>query len=117
LRSAIATRDALVAKQFGPEYQPLVRAKLDVTNAQAALVAARSNVIESVKNDYNAAVQEERSMSAQVEEAKNSQMDINRKGVDYGKLQRQADSTRAALNTLITQQKELSVIANSKENN
>jgi capsular exopolysaccharide synthesis family protein len=117
LRTAIATRDGLKAKEFGPEYPPLVRAEVDVSNAQSALVAARSAVIQSVKNEYSAAAQEERQISGSLDEAKASQMDIDRKSVDYNKLQRQADTTRTLYNSLLTQQKELNVIANSKENN
>jgi succinoglycan biosynthesis transport protein ExoP len=117
LRTAIATRDGLKAKEFGPEYPPLVRAEIDVGNAQSALVAARAAVIQSVKNEYAAAAQEERQISGSLDEAKASQMDIDRKSVDYNKLQRQADTTRTLYNSLLTQQKELNVIANSKENN
>jgi capsular exopolysaccharide synthesis family protein len=117
LRTAVATRDALLARGLGEGFPQLARAKIDVENAQAALVAARGAVIESIKNEYNAAVQEEHQISATLEEAKGSQMDLDRKSVDYSKLQRQADAQRQAIATLITQQKELSVITNSKENN
>ena len=117
LNSAISTRDALLARGLGPEFAGVVKAKQDVTNAQAALVAARSAVIESIRNGYQAAVLEERQISASVEEAKGSQQDLDRKSVEYGQLQRQADTTQNTLNTLLTQEKELAVIANSKENN
>lgn len=117
LSSAISTRDALIARGFGPEYLGVVRAKQDVVNAQEALVAARSAVIDSARNGYQAAIMEERQINASVEEAKAGQQDLDRKSVDYGKLQRQADTTQNTLNTLLTQEKELAVVANSKENN
>ena len=117
LNSAVATRDALVARGFGPEYMGVVKAKQDVANAQEALVAARTAVVESARNSYQAAVLEERQLSTSVEEAKGSQQDLDRKGVEYGQLQRQADTTQHTLDTLLTQEKELAVVANSKENN
>ena len=117
LSSAISARDALLARGLGPEYQGVVRAKQDVSNAQEALTAARAAVIESARNAYQAAVLEERQISSSYEEAKAGQQDLERKSVQYGTLQRQADTTQNTLNTLLTQEKELGVIANSKENN
>ncbi len=117
LNTATSARDALVARGFGPEYLGVVKARQDVANAQDALVAARAAVIESARNGYRAAVLEERQMSSSVEEAKGSQQDLDRKSVEYGQLQRQADTTQNALNSLLTQEKELAVVANSKENN
>jgi capsular exopolysaccharide synthesis family protein len=117
LNSAISTRDALLARGFGPEYLGVIKAKQDVTNAQEALVAARGAVIDSARNAYQAAVLEERQISSSYEEAKSGQQDLERKSVQYGTLQRQADTTQNTLNTLLTQEKELGVVANSKENN
>jgi polysaccharide biosynthesis transport protein len=117
LNTATSARDSLLARGFGPEYLGVVKARQDVANAQDALVAARAAVIESARNSYQAAVAEERQMSSSVEEAKGSQQDLDRKSVEYGQLQRQADTTQNTLNTLLTQEKELSVVANSKENN
>jgi capsular exopolysaccharide synthesis family protein len=117
LNSAISTRDALIARGFGPEYLGVIKAKQDVTNAREALLAARGAVVDSARNAYQAAVLEERQISSSYEEAKNGQQDLERKGVQYGTLQRQADSTQNTLNTLLTQEKELGVVANSKENN
>lgn len=117
LASAKTARDALVARGFGPEYLGVVEAKQDVANAQTALVAARTAVIESARNSYDAAVLQERQINQSVEEAKGSQQDLDRKSVEYGQLQRQADTTQHTLDTLLTQEKELAVVANSKENN
>jgi capsular exopolysaccharide synthesis family protein len=117
LNSAISARDAMLARGLGPEFQGVVRAKQDVANAQDALTAARAAVIESARNAYQAAALEERQISSSYEEAKTGQQDLERKSVQYGTLQRQADTTQNTLNTLLTQEKELGVVANSKENN
>ena len=117
LNTAIATRDSLLAHGYGPEFQGVVKARQDAVNAQEALTAARASVIESARNTYQAAVLEERQIGVSVDEAKTGQQDLERKSVQYGTLQRQADTTQNTLNTLLTQGKELAVIANSKENN
>ena len=117
LASAQAAVAALESKGFGPEYGPLKTARTDVDNARRTLVAARRSVIQSIKNDYDAAVINERGVQDQLGQAKANQMDLDRKGVDYNKLQRQADTTRSIYNSLLTQQKELTVVANSRQNN
>src|SRR5262249_9092928 len=75
------------------------------------------SVIQTVRNEFTAAALEERQIQGTFEDAKGAQMDLDRKSVDYNKLQRQAETTRGLYNNLLTQQKELGVIANSRENN
>ena len=74
-------------------------------------------VLESLKNDYNAAFAQERSFSSQLEEQKGASMDLDRKSGDYKLLQRKADSDRQVYQSLLSQQKELAVVANSRANN
>jgi succinoglycan biosynthesis transport protein ExoP len=102
---------------FGTEYPQLKTAKTEVDNARRTMVAARAQVIESIKKEYEAAVINERGVLNELADAKSSQMDLDRKGGDYNQLQRQADSTRTLYTSLLTQQKELSVITNSRQNN
>jgi uncharacterized protein involved in exopolysaccharide biosynthesis len=120
-KNALATAQGNVSnlegKGFGPEYVPLKAARTELDNARRTLVAARRSVIQSIKNDYEAAVINERGVQDQLAQAKANQMDLDHKGVDYNKLQRQADTTRSIYNSLLTQQKELTVVANSKQNN
>jgi capsular exopolysaccharide synthesis family protein len=117
LRSAQEKVRGLEASGFGAEYQPLKAARIEVDGRRSALVAARRSVIESLRNDYNAALINERNVQAQLQQAKAGQMDIDRKSVDYNKLQREANSTRDVYNALLTQEKQLTVVANSKQNN
>ena len=52
-----------------------------------------------------------------LEEAKGASMDLDRKSGDYRILQRKADSDRQVYQSLLAQQKELRVVANSRANN
>ena len=65
----------------------------------------------------NAATEEERHLSSSLEEAKGASMDLDRKSGDYRILQRKADSDRQVYQSLLAQQKELRVVANSRANN
>ena len=117
LRTAQANVTTIEAKGFGEGYEPLRVAKREVENQRAALIAARRSIIESLRNDYNAAAVNERNVLAQLQSAKVGQVDLDKKSVDYNKLTSQAKSQRDVYNSLLTQQKQLTVVANSNQNN
>jgi capsular exopolysaccharide synthesis family protein len=56
-------------------------------------------------------------MQEALNEAKVAATDLGRKGVDYSVLQRNADSNQRIYDQLITREKELRVVANSRTNN
>ena len=79
--------------------------------------AQRTRVIESARNEYEAAVIEERSYAGQLESQKGAAMDLDRKSGGYLVLQRQAETNRLVYQSLLQQQKELRVVSNSRTNN
>ncbi len=117
LLAAQAEKASLVSRNFGPEWPAMKTADAAIAAARRQLIAERTNVIESVKNEYNAATEEERHLSSSLEEAKGASMDLDRKSGDYRILQRKADSDRQVYQSLLAQQKELRVVANSRANN
>lgn len=117
LLKAEGEKAALVAQNFGPEWPAMKTADNDIAAARRQLVAARANVIETVRNEYNAARLEESNYAGALEEAKSASVDLERKGGDYKILQTKAETHRTLYNSLLTKQKELSVIANSNANN
>ena len=117
LRTAEARVQGFTRDGFGDSYPPMKAARLEAVNAKDKLVAARRTVIESIRQDYQSAVITERQMAVSLEQAKSEQAGLDLKAVDYNKLQREADGIRNVYNSLLTQQKELLVVANSKQNN
>jgi polysaccharide biosynthesis transport protein len=117
LLKAESDKAALVGQGYGPEWPALKAAESEVAAARRQLVAARASVIETARNEFNAARLEESNYAGALEEAKSASVDLERKGGDYKILQRKAETDRTLYNQLLTQQKELSVIANSRANN
>jgi capsular exopolysaccharide synthesis family protein len=117
LHTATDKRDELLKKHFLPGFPDLQRAETEVGNAQRSLVAARENVIQQLKNDYDAALADEHAAESALSGAKTDQVDLNRLGIGYEELKRQADSILVVYNQLLGQQKTLQVSANSGENN
>jgi capsular exopolysaccharide synthesis family protein len=56
-------------------------------------------------------------MQGQLNESKKQATSLGRKGVDYAVLLREAESNRSIYNQLVTREKELRVVANSRTNN
>jgi capsular exopolysaccharide synthesis family protein len=88
-----------------------------IARARELLTAQRTRVVESAKNDYAAAMEEERSFGAQLEAQKAAAMDLDRKSGGYLVLQREAETSRQVYQALLQQEKELRVVGNSRANN
>ncbi len=89
--------------------------KIEETNRQ--LERAKETAIQRVKNDYESAIIEEQQATRALEGAKAESVDLNRKGIDYGVMEREAKSNEEVLNTLLQRENELRVASNSRENN
>jgi capsular exopolysaccharide synthesis family protein len=108
---------ARLESKYLPGHPELAKIAGQIANARAVLIAQRARVIESAKNEYDAAVQEERSYAGQLEAQKGAAMELDRKSGAYLVLQRQAETNRQVYQALLQQQKELRVISNSRTNN
>jgi capsular exopolysaccharide synthesis family protein len=108
---------ASYAGRYGPEHPKQIEINTQIDNARRRLVAERTKVLESIRNDYSATLAQERSFASQLQEQQSAVNDLDKKGGDYKILQRKVDSERAVYQSLLQQQKELSVTANSRANN
>jgi len=117
LRTAQAKLQELQRQGFGEGYGPMAVAKTDVANAKDKLIAARRTVLESIRQDYQAAQIAERQAQGAYDGVKAESAGLDLKAVDYNKLQRDADGIKSVYTSLLTQQKELSVLVNSRQNN
>lgn len=103
--------------RYGPEHPKMTDIETQIENGKRRLIAERTKVLENIRNDYSALVAQERSFAAQLQEQQAAVNDLDKKGGDYKILQRKADSERTVYQTLLQQQKELAVVANSRANN
>ena len=113
----LVAEKARLASRYLSGHPDLIKVEGQIDSARAALVSQRGRVIESARNEYEAAVQEERSFSGRLEAQKDAAMDLDRKSGAYLVLQRQAETNRQVYQSLLQQQKELRVISNSRTNN
>jgi capsular exopolysaccharide synthesis family protein len=108
---------ARLSERYGDKHPAIIKANASIADAQRQLDAAIGKAVQAIHNDYESALSDERQLQAALDQQKEQATDLNRKSIDYAALQRNAESDRQVLQTLLSREKELRVAANSGENN
>jgi succinoglycan biosynthesis transport protein ExoP len=108
---------ARVTERYGERHPDYQKVMTSLANLQTQYDAELKKAVQNAKSDYDAAVTQERVLQEAVNEAKGAATALGRKGVDYAVLLREAESNRTIHNQLLTREKELRVVANSRTNN
>ena len=106
-----------VSERYGERHPEFQKVMTSLANADRQLDVEVKKAIQNAKNEFDAAVTQERVLQESVNEAKGAATALGRKGVDYAVLLREAESNRTIHNQLVTREKELRVVANSRTNN
>lgn len=106
-----------VAERYGEKHPERQRVAAALASARSQLEDEIKKAVLNARNDYDAAVAQERMLLSTLNESKQAATDLSRKGVNYSALVREAESNRAVYSQLLTREKELRVIANSRTNN
>jgi hypothetical protein len=85
---------AQLSERYGERHPEMVKVNASLTDAQRQLELETDKTLQAVKNDYDRAVLEERTLSANLEQAKLDVQDLSRKSVAYNVMEREARSNR-----------------------
>lgn len=108
---------ARLSSRYGPNHPEMQKLQTQIDNANRQIRVEAGKAIEQLRSEYQAAVAQERSLTHSLEEQKTAAMDLDKKSATYSVLERQAESDRKVYESLLQQQKELSVVSNSRANN
>ena len=111
------TEAVRLSGRYGERHPSLIKLNASIANAEEQLRVEIGRAIESTRNEYRSALEEERGLTAQLEQQKLAVQDLGRKEVGYAALEREAASNRRVYEALLQQQKQLQVTANSRANN
>jgi polysaccharide biosynthesis transport protein len=115
--AALKAERISLSQTYGPDAPKMREVEVKIDAAARLLVAERRKVIDSARNEYEAAVAQERNFGSDLERANAANVELDRKSGDYRILQRDLDSQRQIFQSLLDRQKQLSVVANSRANN
>jgi capsular exopolysaccharide synthesis family protein len=119
-KSELATlqrQQAQMSEKFGPRHPDMVKLQLAIQTAEAKIQAEIEKVVQSMRNDYEQALAQERSLTVALEQQKRDALDLNRKGIEYGVLARDAASNRQIFESLMQRTKETGISGELKTSN
>jgi capsular exopolysaccharide synthesis family protein len=108
---------AQLSERYGERHPEMEKINAQVADQQRQLEAETSKALQTVKNEYERAMLEERTFSANLEEAKRDVQNLGRLSVGYNVLEREAKSNRTVYEALLQRENELRVSSNSRANN
>lgn len=108
---------AQLAERYGDRHPEVVKVNASLADAQKQIELETNKALLSVRNEYERALLEERTLAANLEQAKSDVQDLSRKSVAYNVMEREARSNRTVYEALLQREKEMRVSSNSRANN
>jgi polysaccharide biosynthesis transport protein len=100
---------AKLSETLGDRHPTLVETRTAMETTEKRLAAEIARLVESMRTAYQAALTEERSLTRALDEQKLEATALNRRGIEYAALQREAESVRLVYQSLLQRAKETSV--------
>ncbi|HXG87004.1 MAG TPA: polysaccharide biosynthesis tyrosine autokinase [Vicinamibacterales bacterium] len=110
-------RRALLAERYGPKHDEMIKIDAQIADTERQYEAQLQKAQQNAKAEYESVLSQEMSLTRDLNSQQGAAMSLNRKGIDYSVLQRTAESNQTLYNSLLTREKELRVVANSRSNN
>src|SRR5262249_40387266 len=108
---------AQLTEKYGEKWPAVQAVNANLQEARNQLEAETAKALQSVKNDFETAVLEERTLMANLQAAKADAQDPSGRSVGNKVRERGAKSNRQVYESLLAREKELSVASNSRANN
>ncbi len=108
---------AQLAERYGPKHPAIQDVNARLGDAQRQLDLETAKAVQSIRNDYEAAALEERTLSQNLDAAKTDVQDLGKKSINYNVMEREAQSNRTVYEALLQREKELRIASNSRANN
>jgi capsular exopolysaccharide synthesis family protein len=110
-------QQAQLSEKLGPNHPEMVRLAAAIRTAEAKIQGEVAKVVQAMRNDYQATIAQEASLTAALEQQKREALELNRKGIDYGVLQRDAATNRQIFDSLLQRTKETGISGELKTSN
>ena len=115
--AALQRQLAEAGEKFGEKHPEILRLRSTIQIAQNKLDGEVGKIVQSIRNEYLAAEQQETSLSAALSQQKAEALSMNRTGIEYGVLEREAASNRQIFESLMQRTKETGISGELKTNN
>jgi capsular exopolysaccharide synthesis family protein len=108
---------AQASEKLGDKHPEIIKLKSAIQVSQTKVSGEIAKVVQSVRSEYQAAVSQENSLAAALNQQKTEALSMNRKAIDYGVLERDVQSSKEIYNSLLQRAKETGVSGELKTSN
>jgi capsular exopolysaccharide synthesis family protein len=110
-------QQAQLSDKLGPRHPDMVKLGLAIRTAETKIQGEIGKVVQAMRNDYQQAQAQEQSLTNALEQQKRDALALNRKGIEYGVLARDAASNRQIFESLMQRTKEAGISGELKTSN
>ena len=108
---------AQLSEKLGDKHPDIIKVKSAIQGAQLKLQTEIGKIVESVRNEYQAAQAQENSLAAALGQQKGEALSMNRKAIDYSVLDREVQSSKQLYESLMQRAKETGISGELKTSN
>lgn len=108
---------AQLSETLGPNHPDMVKIRLAIQSAETKIQGEIAKIIQAMRNDYLASLSQEQNLIAALDQQKRDALALNRKGIEYGVLVRDATSNRQIFESLLQRTKETGISGELKTSN
>jgi len=108
---------AQLAEKLGARHPDMVKAQSAIETTETRINAEVQKVVQALRNDYQAAQANERSLQASLDQQRGEAQDLNRASIQYGVLQRDATSNQTMFAGLLERSRETGISGELKTSN
>src|SRR5205823_1797201 len=113
----LQSQHAQLSEKLGPNHPDMVKLRSAIQATQAKLDGEIAKIVQSVKNEYLAALAKEQSLAGALHAQKGDALSMNRKAIEYSVLDRDVQSSRQIYESLLQRAKETGVSSELKTSN
>jgi succinoglycan biosynthesis transport protein ExoP len=106
-----------MSEKLGDKHPEIIRLKAALQISQAKLSGEIGKVVQSVKSEYQSSLAQEASLTSALNAQKSEALSMNRKGIEYGVLERDMQSSKQIYESLMQRAKETGVSGELKSSN
>lgn len=108
---------AQLAEKLGARHPDMVKVESAIETTEARLNAEVQKVVQALRNDYQAAQANERSLQSSLDQQRAEAQELNRASIQYGVLQRDATSNQTMFAGLLERSRETGISGELKTSN
>ena len=110
-------QQAQLAEQLGDKHPDMAKVRSSIRTTESRLQAEIARVAQGIRNEYLNAQEQERGLTRMLEDQKQDALRLNQIQIEYGVLQRNAQSTHQLYQTLLQRTNETNVSGELKTSN